>query len=125
MLANIRRAFQLVNVPTRGGAWHTPSEIGIPFEEMCRRRARLPIPLFAFQRYNSSSRIYCRVLSGFRRHSALSKRRSLHVYSLADRIKQDENEGVNRTERLLRWAAIIVLSVILFGGLFLGVKFLE
>ncbi|HZT31453.1 MAG TPA: hypothetical protein VFA33_16310 [Bryobacteraceae bacterium] len=45
--------------------------------------------------------------------------------SLADRIKQDENEGVNRTERLLRWAAIIVLSVILFGGLFLGVKFLE
>lgn len=45
--------------------------------------------------------------------------------SLADRIKYDERQEVNPTERYLRWAAIVVLSVVLFGGLFLGVKFLE
>jgi hypothetical protein len=45
--------------------------------------------------------------------------------SLADRIKYDEHQEVNATERFLRLAAIVVLSILLFGGLFLGVKFLE
>jgi len=42
--------------------------------------------------------------------------------SLSDRIKQDE--PLNRTERLIRWAVVIVLSVLLFGGLYFAVRWL-
>jgi len=45
--------------------------------------------------------------------------------SLADRIREDEQQATNRTQRLLRWGAVIVLSVVLFGGLYLGVQYLE
>lgn len=45
--------------------------------------------------------------------------------SLADRMKADENLAVNKTERYLRWALIAVVSVVLFGGLYMGVRFLE
>ncbi len=45
--------------------------------------------------------------------------------SLADRIKQDEQQEVNRTERLIRWALVAVISVLLFGGLYFGVRMLE
>jgi hypothetical protein len=42
--------------------------------------------------------------------------------SLSDRIKQDEHLAVRRTERLIRWAVVIVLSVLLFGGLYFAVR---
>lgn len=45
--------------------------------------------------------------------------------SLADRIREDDHKEVNPTERVIRWAAIIVLSVVLFGGLYFGVRMLE
>jgi hypothetical protein len=45
--------------------------------------------------------------------------------SLADRIKADEHQQVNNTERVIRWLAVIVLSVLLFGGLYFGVRMLE
>ncbi len=45
--------------------------------------------------------------------------------SLSDRIKQDEQQEVNSTERLVRWAVVAVLSVLLFGGLYFGVRMLE
>jgi hypothetical protein len=45
--------------------------------------------------------------------------------TLADRIRADEQSTVNRTERILRWAAVAVISILLFGGLYLGVKMLE
>jgi hypothetical protein len=45
--------------------------------------------------------------------------------SLADRIKADERAAVNNTERYLRWAAVIIISVVLFGGLYAGVRLLE
>jgi hypothetical protein len=45
--------------------------------------------------------------------------------SLADRIRQDERREVNNTERYIRWAAVIVLSLVLFGGLYMGVRLLE
>ena len=45
--------------------------------------------------------------------------------SLADRIKHDEQEQVGSAERFLRWAAIAVLSVVAFGGLYLGVHLLH
>jgi hypothetical protein len=45
--------------------------------------------------------------------------------SLADRIREDEHKEVSATERYVRWAAVVVISVVLFGGLYLGVKLLE
>ena len=42
--------------------------------------------------------------------------------SLADRIREDEQ--VTAGQRYLRWAAILVISVVLFGGLYFGVSFL-
>ncbi|MCL4401357.1 MAG: hypothetical protein M1436_01650 [Acidobacteria bacterium] len=45
--------------------------------------------------------------------------------SLADRIKQDEKQEVNRTEWLIRWALVVVVSVLLFGGLYFGVRMLD
>ncbi len=45
--------------------------------------------------------------------------------SLSDRIKQDEQQEVNSTERFVRWAVVAVLSILLFGGLYFGVRMLE
>ena len=45
--------------------------------------------------------------------------------SLADRIRADEHQQVTNTERYIRWAAVIVISVLLFGGLYMGVRLLE
>jgi len=45
--------------------------------------------------------------------------------SLADKIREDEHKEVSNTERYIRWAAVIVISVVLFGGLYLGVRLLE
>jgi hypothetical protein len=45
--------------------------------------------------------------------------------SLADRMKEDDHQAVNNTERYIRWAAVIVISVVLFGGLYMGVRLLE
>lgn len=45
--------------------------------------------------------------------------------SLSDRIKQDEQQAVNSTERIVRWAVVAVLSVLFFGGLYFGVRMLE
>jgi hypothetical protein len=45
--------------------------------------------------------------------------------SLADRIRQDENEAVNNTERYVRYLIVLVVAVLLFGGLYYGVKMLD
>jgi hypothetical protein len=45
--------------------------------------------------------------------------------SLADRIREDDNATHNKTERYLRWGLTAVIAVILFGGLYIGVRFLE
>jgi hypothetical protein len=45
--------------------------------------------------------------------------------SLADRIKEDEHSTINNTERVIRWLIVAVVSVLLFGGLYLGVRMLE
>jgi hypothetical protein len=45
--------------------------------------------------------------------------------SLADRMKADDRIEVNTTERVIRWLAVAVLSVLLFGGLYFGVRMLE
>ena len=43
--------------------------------------------------------------------------------SLADRIREDEQ--IPATQRYIKWAAIVVISVVLFGGLYLSVQFLN
>ena len=45
--------------------------------------------------------------------------------SLSDRMKQDEQREVNPLERYLRWGVVAVLSLALFGGLYLVVQKLE
>ena len=45
--------------------------------------------------------------------------------SLADRIREDEHKEVNNTERILRWVAITVVSIVVFGGLYYGVRMIE
>ena len=44
--------------------------------------------------------------------------------SLADRIKQDEKKEVSATERTLRLLAVVVISVLVFGGLYFVVRLL-
>ena len=43
--------------------------------------------------------------------------------SLADRMREDEQ--VSASQRYIRWAAILVISIVLFGGLYFGVSFLN
>jgi hypothetical protein len=45
--------------------------------------------------------------------------------SLADRIREDEHKEVKSTERILRWVAITVISIVFFGGLYYGVRLME
>jgi hypothetical protein len=43
--------------------------------------------------------------------------------SLADRIREDEQ--MTASQRYIRWAAVLVISVVLFGGLYFGVRFMQ
>ena len=43
--------------------------------------------------------------------------------SLADRIREDEQ--IPATQRYMKWAAILVISVGLFAGLYLGIQYLN
>lgn len=45
--------------------------------------------------------------------------------SLADRIRQDERQEVNRTERTIRVIATLLIAVVVFGGLYFVVRLLE
>ena len=45
--------------------------------------------------------------------------------SLADRMRADEQVETKSSERYLRWAMVAIVSVLLFGGLYLGVRMLE
>ncbi len=45
--------------------------------------------------------------------------------SLEDQIQADLKKQSTSTERLLRYAAVAVASILIFGSLFLGVRYLE
>ena len=45
--------------------------------------------------------------------------------SLADRIREDAHNEVNPTQRLVRGVTVLVLSFLLFGGLYMAVRMLE
>ena len=44
--------------------------------------------------------------------------------SLADRMKQDQAQEVNATERVVRLIAVVVISAAVFGGLYYVVRLL-
>lgn len=45
--------------------------------------------------------------------------------SLADQIRDDESKQVKKGELILRWSAVAVISVLVFGGLYMVVHFME
>ncbi len=45
--------------------------------------------------------------------------------SLADRIREDQHREVNSKERIIRWIAIPIVSIVVFGGLYYVVRMLE
>jgi hypothetical protein len=45
--------------------------------------------------------------------------------SLTDRIKQDDGPPVKASERIIRYALVVLVAVVLFGGLYMVVQHLE
>jgi len=45
--------------------------------------------------------------------------------SLDDQMKVHEQKESSPAERWLRWAAVAIVSILLFGGLYYGVRMLE
>ena len=45
--------------------------------------------------------------------------------SLDDRMKHDEQEVTSTRQRILQWVVVGVISVIVFGGLWMGVRLME
>ena len=44
---------------------------------------------------------------------------------LADQIRQDEHLQVSNKERYVRWLAVGVLSVVIFGGLYYAISLMQ
>ena len=44
--------------------------------------------------------------------------------TLDDQIKADERREISPKEKYIRWAVVAVSSLLLFGGLYYGVRFL-
>ena len=45
--------------------------------------------------------------------------------SLDDQIRADEHRTVSNKERVVFWAAAVLITVALFGGIYVGVQFLQ
>jgi hypothetical protein len=45
--------------------------------------------------------------------------------SLADQIRNDEREQLSSRQRLVLWIVIGLVSILVFGGLYLGVQMLD
>jgi len=45
--------------------------------------------------------------------------------SLAEQIKHDEHLQVSNSERMVRWFAVAIFSVLIFGGMYFAVRLLE
>jgi hypothetical protein len=45
--------------------------------------------------------------------------------SLDEQMKHDAKAASTRKERVFEWIAIVAVSIVVFGGLFLGVRLLE
>lgn len=45
--------------------------------------------------------------------------------SLDEQIRADEHKAVSNKERIVRWVLIVVISVVVFGGLYWGVHLMQ
>lgn len=45
--------------------------------------------------------------------------------SLDEQMKHDAEEASTKKERMLKWALVAVVSCVLFGGLYMGVRMLS
>ena len=45
--------------------------------------------------------------------------------SLAEQMRRDDHREVSNMERAIRWTTVVVLSLVVFGGIFAGVNFLQ
>jgi hypothetical protein len=45
--------------------------------------------------------------------------------SLDDQMRIDEHKAVSNKERMMRWALIVLVSVIVFGGLYFGFSMMK
>ena len=45
--------------------------------------------------------------------------------SLDDQMKQDDQAASSPKERILVWLSVAVVSVVVFGGLYMGIRLLE
>jgi hypothetical protein len=45
--------------------------------------------------------------------------------SLDEQMKKDDAAEISPREKYLRWAAVAIASIILFSGLYLGVRLVE
>jgi len=45
--------------------------------------------------------------------------------SLDEKMKHDDAVEISRKERIVRWVAIAVLSILLFGGLYFAVHMVQ
>lgn len=45
--------------------------------------------------------------------------------SLDEQMKIDEHKATSNTERMVRWALIVVVSIVVFGGLYWAVHLLQ
>ncbi len=44
---------------------------------------------------------------------------------LAERMKMDDHEAMSSTVRLLRWLVVALISLVVFGSLYYGVRMLD
>ena len=44
---------------------------------------------------------------------------------IADQIRHDEHLAVSERERVVRWIAVALFSVLIFGSVYLGVQLLQ
>jgi len=45
--------------------------------------------------------------------------------SLDEQIRMDEHKSVSNQERMVRWVLIVLLTVVVFGGLYFGFTMLK
>ena len=45
--------------------------------------------------------------------------------SLDEQIRNDELKALSNRERILRWTLIVLVSMIVFGAVYLGIHFME
>jgi len=45
--------------------------------------------------------------------------------SLDEQIRNDEHKAVSNKERIVRWAVIMLITLVVFGGLYFGVQMMQ